>query len=286
MHGPFALIDAHFIYPDGYAALLLSRKANLPLVVTARGSDINVYCNINGIRQKIQHVLRNAGAIVGVSNALVEKMIDLGAPEERCYMIPNGVDLERFEPNQTVRTGKVLPELLAVGNLLPVKDFETLLNAFALIVKEYPNARLTIVGTGPEKSSLSDRCTQLGIEKNVRFLGQISHDKIHSIFQQAGVFCLTSLREGNPNVVIEALATGLPVAATSVGGVPELIKDGINGFLAKDHRPETIAEAIRNVLKSEWSVQKIRATVEDRSWKKVADEVQAVFEKVVQERKG
>jgi teichuronic acid biosynthesis glycosyltransferase TuaC len=284
-HGPFDLLDAHFVYPDGYAALQISRKFDLPLVVTARGSDINSYSQIEGIRSKIQQVLKNVDAIVGVSNDLVEKMIALGAPEKRCHLITNGVDLERFRPRSNSEPKKVAPKLLAVGNLVPEKGVQLLLNAVFALLKEHPEIKLDIVGTGPEHKALSDTCISLGIEGHVHFFGQIPHDKIHALFQNAGVFCITSLREGNPNVVMEALATGVPVAATPVGGVPELIVDAVNGFLAKAHTPESVANAIHRVLEKEWSPHKIRETVAGRTWEHVADEVQYVFEGVLQRRK-
>jgi len=282
--GPFDLIDAHFVYPDGYAAMKLSRKFNLPLVVSARGSDINSYSQIDGIRPKIQQVLMNADAVIGVSRNLVEKMIALGAPEDRCYLIPNGVDTERFCPRGNVEQKTIDPNLLAVGNLVPEKGFHILLKALSLLKNEYPEIRLDIVGTGPERKNLTGSCNTLQIDKNVRFLGQIRHEEIHTLFQSAGLFCITSVREGNPNVVLEALATGVPVAATPVGGVPELIVEGVNGFLSKDHTPEAVAETIRSILKRKWSPIKIRGTIAGRTWEHVADEVQAVFERVLQKR--
>ena len=277
----FDLIDAHYVYPDGYAALKVAKELGFPLVVSARGTDINVYPNLPGIRKKIRKVLRGAEAIVGVSQALVNRMIELGAPAKRCHLIPNGVDLDVFHPAGAASKGRPFPRLLAVGNLKPEKGFSRLLEAIKILTSEYPDIRLTVVGSGPEETRLRAKCGQLGIQQHVSFLGAIPHRGMPAYYRSAGVFCLTSLREGCPNVILEALATGIPVAATSVGGVPELVRDGVNGFLAKSHSPEAIADAIDRVLERVWDPDEIRSTVEARSWEKVADEIQGVFEEVV-----
>jgi glycosyltransferase involved in cell wall biosynthesis len=99
---------------------------------------------------------------------------------------------------------------------------------------------------------LSSICKDFQIEENVEFLGQVRHEEIPSLFQSADIFCLSSLREGNPNVVLEALSTGLPVAATPVGGVPELIKKNVNGLLSSDFSSENLAHAISSALDVKW----------------------------------
>jgi len=277
----FDLIDAHYVYPDGYAALKLAKALGVPLVVTARGTDINLYPNLPGIRNKIRKVLHKADAVVGVSHALIDRMIKLGAFPDRCHYIPNGVDLNAFRP---VNRSSNVPQrrLLAVGNLKPEKGFSFLLEAIQILKSEYPDLRLSIVGSGPEESRLRAKCSQLGIQKQIMFLGTIPHSEMPEYYRKADVFCLSSLREGCPNVIMEALATGIPVAATPVGGVPQLVRDGVNGFLAKGHSPEAIAHAIVRVLEGIWNLDEIRSTVEGRSWDKVADEIQGVFQKCVE----
>jgi len=278
----FDLIDAHYIYPDGYAALKVAKTLGIPLVVTARGTDINLYPDLPGIRNKIRKVLHEADAVVGVSYALVDRMIELGASADRCYYIPNGVDLNVFRPGNGSDSGYPTRRLLAVGNLKPEKGFPLLLEAIKILISEYPDFRLSIVGSGPEESRLRVECSQLGIQDNVTFLGAIPHSEMPEHYRRVDAFCLSSVREGCPNVILEALATGIPVAATKVGGVPELVRDGVNGFLAEDHSPEAIAHAIVRVLEGIWNPDEIRSTVEGRSWDKVADEIQGVFQKCVE----
>lgn len=277
----FDLVDAHYVYPDGYAALKVAKALGIPLVVSARGTDINLYPNLPGIRNKIRKVLDEADAVVGVSQALVDRMIELGASSDRCHLIPNGVNLNEFRPINRSSSGYPSRRLLAVGNLKPEKGFPSLLEAVNILKSEHPDLRLSIIGSGPEESRLRAKCSQLGIEDNVTFLGAIAHSEMPEHYRRADVFCLSSLREGCPNVVMEALATGIPVAATPVGGVPEIVEDGVNGFLAYDHSPEAIAHAITQVIERAWIPDEIRSTIANRSWEKVSDEIEAVFQEVV-----
>jgi len=275
--GPFDILDAHFIYPDAFAALKISQKLKIPLVVSARGSDINLYAQMASIRPMIRSVLESADAVIGVSGDLVEKMIRLGAPEKRCYHIPNGVDTHRFHPRTDNGCTKK-DRLLAVGNLVPEKGFDNLLKAVAALKSLYPKIELNIIGSGPHSEHLVSLCKNLKIESHVSFVGQVPHDEISAWFQKSGIFCLSSLREGNPNVVLEALASGLPVASTPAGGVPELIFENINGAMASDFSVESLIAAIRKVLAKEWSPEKIRETISDRNWDTVAKGVNTVFQ--------
>ncbi|HAR34949.1 MAG TPA: hypothetical protein DCR95_12935 [Desulfobacter sp.] len=277
LQGPFDILDAHFIYPDAFAAMKISRKLKIPLVVSARGSDINLYAQIASILPMIRNVLRSADAVIGVSEDLVEKMIRLGAPEKRCYHIPNGVDTHRFHPKGDNSRPKK-DRLLAVGNIVPEKGFDNLLKAVAVLKSLHPEIELNIIGSGPHSDHLVSLCKSLEIESLVSFVGQVPHNEINAWFQKSGVFCLSSLREGNPNVVLEALASGLPVASTPAGGVPELIIENVNGAIASDFSVESLVAAIRKVLSREWSSEKIRGTISDRTWDKVAKEVNTVFQ--------
>ena len=282
--GPFDVIDAHFIYPDCFAALEISQRLGIPLVASARGSDINNYGQMKMIKPMVARVLKKADAVIGVSQDLVEKMIQLGASEERCHHIPNGVDGELFSPGGDRQNSGKNKKLLAVGNLVPEKGFDILLKAISLLTPLYPDLTLNIIGSGPQLDNLKSLCSELNIEDIVHFIGQVRHEQISEWFRNSDVFCLCSLREGNPNVVLEALSSGLPVAATPVGGVPELIQDYQNGILSSEYSPQSLAGAIREVLEKEWYPMDIRKTVSHRTWETVAEEVQAVFEKV--SRKG
>jgi glycosyltransferase involved in cell wall biosynthesis len=277
----FDLIDSHYVYPDGYAALMVAKELGIPLAVTARGTDINLYPHLPGIRRRVRKVLQEADAIVGVSQALVQRMIALGAPDGCCHLISNGVNLKAFRPIEGQMQGRPQPRLLVVGNLQPEKGLSLLLEALQILIGDYADVRLSIVGNGPEERQLKSKCIELGVQGHVDFIGPVPHDKLPRYYQEAGVLCLTSEREGCPNVVMEALATGRPVAAIPVGGVPELVQNGVNGFLSEDYSPAAMAGAISRVLEHFWDPYEIRSTVEGRSWETVADEIQEVFQRVL-----
>lgn len=280
-YGPFDLIDAHFIYPDAFAASEICQRLGIPLVVSARGSDINYYGQMDMIKPMIAKVLKRADAVIGVSKDLIEKMIVLGANEERCHHVYNGVDGDLFSPCGFNQNKDKNTNLLAVGNLVPEKGFDILLKAISILQPSYPRLQLNIIGTGPQRHKLGTLCNELRIENNVRFIGQVKHDKINEWFRKSDVFCLSSLREGDPNVVLEALSSGIPVASTPVGGVPELIHNHQNGILSSDFSPQGLANTIKKVFEREWSSMDIRETVSHRTWDAVADDVQAVFRTVL-----
>lgn len=275
--GHVNLIDSHYIYPDAYAALIIAKKFRLPLVASARGTDINLYPDLPRIRPKIHRVLREADTLIGVSASLTDRMIALGAPEQHCHTIPNGVDLELFYPEASRKIGPPGPNLLAVGNLNTEKGFDLLLQAFELAISAKPDLSLSLVGTGPEEASLKELARSLRIENRVDFLGTLPHDDLPNLYRSAGILCLTSQREGCPNVVMEALACGTPVVATAVGGVPELIHDDVNGMLIRERNAQMTAAAIKKVIEQAWDPWKIRKTLRARSWANVAEELQGVF---------
>ncbi len=275
--GPFDLIDAHYVYPDGYAALRIAKRLNVPVVVSARGTDINLYPDIEGIGVRIRETLEGANEVVGVSQALVERMVQLGASREHCWMIPNGVDLERFAHNSESQSQPNGRLLLAVGNLVPEKGFDQLVRAFADVARNQEDLTLAIIGEGPQRGFLEELAGSLEVKSRVSLLGAIPHEEIHKHYHPAALFCLSSQREGCPNVVLEALASGVPVVSTPVGGVPEMVQDGTNGLLVADFSVAELASGIRRGLAGSWDRSVIRSTVSNRSWGTVADRLQKVF---------
>ncbi|MFU8858238.1 MAG: glycosyltransferase family 4 protein [Deferrisomatales bacterium] len=275
--GPFDLVDAHFVYPDGYAALRLARELGIPCVVSARGTDIHLYPELPGIGSKIRAVLSGADAVVGVSEALAGRMRELGAPAERTFVVSNGVDGERFHPREEASRGVPARSLLAVGNLVPEKGFDLLLEAVARLGAEYSDLKVTVAGGGSERARLEAQAERLGLGGRVRFLGPVPHDELPRLYREAGAFVLPSRREGCPNVVLEALASGLPVCATAVGGVLELVDPDRNGVLASASTVAELVEALRSLFSRPWDPAAIRGTVLSHSWEAVADRLGGVF---------
>ncbi|GAB6064079.1 glycosyltransferase family 4 protein [Deferrisoma palaeochoriense] len=270
--GPFDLIDAHFVYPDGYAAVKLARRLGVPAVVSARGTDVNLYPELRGIGPKVRWTLRNADALIAVSRGLLDRMVALGADPERCHLVPNGVDLERFAPTEAADGGR--PRLLTVCNLVAGKGVDTVIRALAGLGAD---AELWVAGDGPERPRLERLARDLGVAERVRFLGRVPHTEMPGLYARARVFCLASRAEGCPNVVLEALASGVPVVATAVGGIPEWVEDGRNGFLVPTGDTDALKAALARALARDWDAQTIREAVAGRSWSHVAEAVDGVF---------
>jgi len=271
--GPFDLIDAHFVYPDGYAAVKLGRKFRVAVVISARGTDVNLYPELRGIGAKVRWTFQHADALIAVSNHLRDRMVSLGADPGKCTVVPNGVDLDRFSVRRAAGHGP--PRILTVCNLVPGKGVDVLLRAAALLKKNPLEVR--VVGDGPERGRLEVLTRQLGMNGRVRFLGRVPHERMPAVYAEADLFCLASRAEGCPNVVLEALASGVPVVATAVGGIPEWVEDGRNGFLVETPGPKAFRVAVEKALSTRWDPEDIRATVGGRTWADTADAVQEVF---------
>lgn len=192
---------------------------------------------------------RKADMVRCLYHSAAERVVALGVPRYRIAVVPSRCDVdlfnvERFPPKNNVKH----PQLLYVGNLVPGKGVHFLLKALPNVVREYPDVELTIVGDGPQRLQLMRLADKLGLTSRVVFLGRLPHDEIPSIMHMSDLFVLPSLSEATPRVVMEAMAMELPVVATRVGGIPEIIEDGRTGVVVEPANPQQLAEAICRVL--------------------------------------
>jgi teichuronic acid biosynthesis glycosyltransferase TuaC len=287
----FDLIDAHYLYPDGYAAVSLGRALGIPVVVSARGSDVNRFAGFPRIRPMLQSTLIGAAQAIAVSAALRDRMAELGVPSSRIEVIPNGVDLDTYMPRDRSesRARLGLPDrrtLLYVGNLVPGKGVEALIDGFALLrspsgtVARAADVQLAIVGAGPLRAALEERAAARGVADAVRFAGEIPHAALGDWYSAADALCLVSEREGWPNVLLEALACGTPIVATRVGGIPEIVASDRIGILTGS-APGEIAQAAGAALDRDWDRAALRAHAERFTWERAAASVGRVFERAL-----
>jgi teichuronic acid biosynthesis glycosyltransferase TuaC len=276
----FDCIDAHYVYPDGFAAVLIGKVLRLPVVLSARGTDINVFPSFTSIRPMIRWSLNNAAGVVAVSDALRVAITDLGVPAEKIRTIPNGIDAERFHPiaQPEGRSALGLPTdsgkvLVSVGSLTEGKNHLSLLSAFARLLPELPDARLFIIGEGPLRPLLEQKIRALQLGENARLVGARRNQELALWFSAADISVLVSTREGWPNVVMESIACGTPVVATRVGGVPEIINSPDLGMLT-DQDVDAIALTLRAALAKTWDRAAVARHGQLRSWDVVAGEVE------------
>ncbi|MCP5112428.1 MAG: glycosyltransferase family 4 protein, partial [bacterium] len=192
----FDIIDAHYFYPDGVAAALLAERLRKPLVITARGSDVNHFPDYRAARRRILWATDRANHIITVSDALRRRLLELGVPEEKITVIRNGVDLEVFAPQDRAACRQSLdlegPSLLMVGSLVALKGHHLVIEALARL----PDWSLVIAGEGPERSALERQARRLGLDQRVRFLGTVAHEALPKVYGAADLLVLASSREG------------------------------------------------------------------------------------------
>jgi sugar transferase (PEP-CTERM/EpsH1 system associated) len=234
-----------------FDAVPAARVAGVPMIVHGEhGREAADPHGLNARRRRLRRVLGPlVDRFVTVSVDLGRWLIDVvGIPERKVITIHNGVDTERFSDQERERGRAALgvedgvPVIGAVGRLDPVKDHAQLIDAFGMIARERPRALLAIVGEGPTRRELERRIAACGLDARVRLLG--TRADVPLILKGFDVFVLPSIAEGMSNTILEAMATGLPIVATRVGGTPELIEDGTHGRLVPAGDSGALAEAL------------------------------------------
>ena len=269
---PFDLILGAFAYPDLVTAAALAAEANCPLVGLVMGSDVNDLAGRLVLREQIAQAFNQARAVIALSSALKHRVIELGIPDNRVVVQANGVDGIRFQirDRRQAREALDLPVdrriVCFVGNLVPVKGPDVLVEAIARMDQQcLSSLHVVFVGDGELNNRLRTRCDQLGLSGHVRFAGLRAPDEIPLWMAAADVLCLPSRREGCPNVVLEALASGRPVVASNVGGVPDLLTEK-NGVLVLPDDPTRLAAALQVALQRTWDPSDLRSSVPSLSW--------------------
>jgi teichuronic acid biosynthesis glycosyltransferase TuaC len=280
----FDLIDAHYFYPDGVAAILLGRILRKPVVITARGTDVNLIPLNSVPRRMICFAARNAAAIVAVSQALKDALIALGITPEGVTVLRNGVDLEMFRPGDRIAAraaldlkGKVL---LSVGHLIERKGHDLTISA----LPKLKDCTLLIVGQGPDRQRLEALALKLEVLDRVRFLGVLPHEDLRNLYVAADALVLSSSREGWPNVLLESMACGTPVVATPIWGNPEVVSAPEAGVLTKDRSPEGLVEAVEKLFEAPPSREATRKFAERFSWNETSAGQVRLFEQVLANR--
>ncbi len=271
----FDLIDAHYLYPDGVAAVRVARALGKPIVLTARGSDATLFPTYPRQRHLILDAIRKADGVVAVAAALKDELVKIGAPAEKIAVLRNGVDLELFKPLERDRlrakhnlTGKVIA---SVGSLIERKGHDVVIRAVAAI----PDATLLIAGEGEEEGRLKALAKKLGVEARVRFLGQLAHEDLAELYNAADALALASTREGWPNVLLEAMACGTPAVASGAGGNREVIRASEAGRIA-ERTGEAFAAALADVFSSADRAA-TRRYAEAHSWNETSKGLSALF---------
>lgn len=279
----FDVIDAHYAYPDGVAAALLADRLDLPLVVTARGTDLSLIAREPLPRRWIRRAIGRAQGLVAVCAALARVWEELGAEPRRVRVLRNGVDLALFRPLDRAalraEAGLAGPVLVTVGQLIERKGVHLVLDALVGL----PGVTLLVVGDGPERAALEARAARLGVAGRVRFLGTVPHGELPRLYNLADLSVLASSREGWANVLLESMACGTPVVATAVWGTPEVVAATEAGRLVTTRSAEALRSAIAALLADPPPRQATRAYAEAFGWEPTTAGQIALFEEVLGE---
>jgi glycosyltransferase involved in cell wall biosynthesis len=279
----FDIIDAHYFYPDGVAAVLLGRAANLPVTVTARGTDINLLPDFALPRRLIQQAARQADGVIAVSSALAARLHDLGIDRSRIAVLRNGVDPTVFRPTVPYRTGEgpaPRPLALSVGNLVPLKGHDLAIVAVARI----PELTLWIVGAGPERKRLERLAHEHRAAGRVRFLGSVPHERMPEVYSAADLLLLASEREGWPNVLLEAMACGVRVVTTPVSDVIEVVSKPTAGIWIRERSVDCLTLAIRQSLAARVPREVTRAHALGFTWAATTKGQLSLFREILKRR--
>jgi glycosyltransferase involved in cell wall biosynthesis len=287
--GKADIIDAHFAYPDGYAATLLAKWLKLPVTITLRGTEKRLTTNLARRRQILQ-ALETSDRVFSVAESLRRHMIEIGASGENIKVVNNGVDTSKFMaiPQEKARAALGLPMdtpiLITVGGLVERKGFHRVIECLPELRRQYRGLQYLIVGgssaEGNWRAHLDALVVKLGLQDSVKFLGAIPPEELRIPLSAADVFVLASSNEGWANVLLEAMACGLPVVATDVGGNSEVICDNRLGILVPFNDGRSLQNAISAALSKEWDHSSIVEYARNNNWEKQISVLVKEFENI------
>ena len=271
----FNVIDAHFAYPDGYAATLLGKWLDIPVTITLRGTEIR-HSMDRTLRKPLITALKRAAKIFSVSDSLKQHAIGLGIDPAKIQVVGNGVDTEKFHPlpkheaRQQLGLPPDAPVLISVGGLVERKGFHRVIECLPSLRLAFPGLQFLIIGgasaEGDWRARLQELVACLSLQDTVRFLGAIPPDKLKLPLSASDVFVLATSNEGWANVFLEAMACGLPVVTTRVGGNEEVVANPELGSLVPFGDQKALEQAIAEALKKNWNREAIMAYARENSW--------------------
>jgi L-malate glycosyltransferase len=293
-----SIIHTHWLFPQGFLGALIHRFTGIPHVATVHGSDLAVLRKSTVLTKICSFIIRNSDAVTVNSRYTRQQLISfVPGSDSKIQIIPMGVDSKFFHEHLPITEMKKSRQehiILSVGRLIELKGIRYLIEAMPVVIRADPDARLVIIGTGPEEERLVKRVRELFLDDHVQFLGNLPHNKLKPYYQDAVVFVLPSITingttEGLGVVLLEAMASGCPVIGSNTGGIPDIIDDGENGFLVPEQDPMALAERIVLVLSDAKLKAKFRENGFARirksfTWEKISNDFFNVYNQVISQK--
>lgn len=287
--GRLDLIDAHFAYPDGYAATLLGRWLGVPVSITMRGTEER-HARTPGLRDRVRKALMGCQQVFSVSAALRQIALDMGVPASKVEVVGNGVDAHKFRPLDRQASREALdipprvPVLVSVGGLVERKGFHRVIDVLPDLLQQHTDLQFLIVGgpsaEGNNRAELEAQVVRLGLGEHVRFVGTRKPEDLSSVLSAADVFVLATRNEGWANVFLEAMACGLPVVTTDVGGNREVVCRSDLGEVVPFGIPGALCQALRAALTRDWDRQAIRQYALENAWDERVERLLTAFSRL------
>ncbi len=287
----FNLIDAHFAYPDGYAATWLGKWFKVPVTITLRGTEVSL-SKFPARKLRIVSALQRATKIFSVADSLKRHVAALGIDSNKIQVVGNGVDADKFHPVDRAEARRDLdlpegaPVLISVGGLVDRKGYHRVIEILPLLLKEFPDLMYLIVGgacaEGNNRKQLEQQVADLSLQNHVRFLGPLPSEQLKSPLSASDLFVLSTANEGWANVFLEAMACGLPVITTDVGGNSEVVNDASLGTIVPFGDASALQLALSDALNKQWDKQAIRHYAEQNAWHHRVDTLVAEFKQIIE----
>jgi len=297
------LIHSHYAIPHAMAAYMAREIIKIPYVVTLHGSDVHTLGLDPAYKPVVKHTVEEANGVTAVSEFLKNKAHEELGIERDIHVIPNFIDTASFSQVKGIRlvvesgcvslrkeedAFEINPDdkiILHASNFRPVKRVVDLVETMKIVVDANPNARLIIAGDGPTRIEVERKIEELKLCNNIHLLGIKSN--MQEIMCSADVFALNSTLEGMPLVLLESMSCKLPVITTPAGGIPELVRPGIDGVVTKGYEKEEYAEKLLDLLENDSKRKKFGkaglARVKDKF---TAERIVSMYEKVFEDAKG
>jgi glycosyltransferase involved in cell wall biosynthesis len=256
-------------------AIMIARWRGVPSIVNYRGGEAAKF--LAGSHALVRFVLRHSSALVVPSRYLHGVF---STHRIHSDVVPNIIDLERFRPRTEPRSRSGF-NILVPRNLEPIYDVGTAVCALQILRSALPQVRMTVAGSGPERQRLERLASESGVADAIEFCGRVERDVMASLYRDADVVVNPSLVDNMPNSVLEALASGVPVVSTNVGGVPYIVRHGVSALLVPPGVPAELAAAVRRVLEDSTLAAELRQNglrdVRQYAWSQVREQWARVY---------